>query len=227
MKKQYLQNDKLDGVAGKLLKAARLPDEEIDRIVEAPHLFDSVKAAIDDGKVQRKPRGFFNGRPNLLAWNWQKATVSFAVFAVLTAGALGLINFANQYYLSSDVAAKIQSQILPVDFPEETSGKQDFSDVENRMSVQRSGSENAKAIKTHMAKGRRADREELSEFYPLTYTDDPESDVDGGQIVRVELPRSSLVAMGVDLPSENGMDKVKTDLLISSDGVMKAVRFVK
>jgi hypothetical protein len=46
-------------------------------------------------------------------------------------------------------------------------------------------------------------------------------------LVRVELPRSSLVAMGVDPPAENDAQKVKTDLLIGSDGVMKAVRFVK
>jgi hypothetical protein len=43
----------------------------------------------------------------------------------------------------------------------------------------------------------------------------------------VDLPRSSLAAMGVVLPVENGPDTVKADLLISSDGVTRGVRFVK
>ena len=68
--------------------------------------------------------------------------------------------------------------------------------------------------------------EEVSEFYPITYTDNQDSN-DGGQLVRVELPRSSIAAMGIDPPVENESPKVKTDLLIGSDGVMKAVRFVK
>jgi hypothetical protein len=81
---------------------------------------------------------------------------------------------------------------------------------------------------THAVKKESRSRriEEVSEFYAVTYTGDAEDD-DNDQIVRVELPRSSLFAMGINVPVENEVVKVKADLLIGSDGVMKAVRLVR
>ena len=61
-------------------------------------------------------------------------------------------------------------------------------------------------------------------FYALTYDDDPDNDV---RIIRVELPRSSLLAMGLGSHAENESEKVKADLLIGADGVTRAVRFAK
>ena len=49
----------------------------------------------------------------------------------------------------------------------------------------------------------------------------------GGQIVRTEISRSSLFAMGVDLPLEGANEKIKTDLLVGPDGVVRGVRIVK
>ena len=49
-----------------------------------------------------------------------------------------------------------------------------------------------------------------------------------GHVVRAEIPRSSLVAMGVvDLPIEGSNEKIKTDLLVGSDGVVRGIRIVK
>ena len=85
---------------------------------------------------------------------------------------------------------------------------------------------NTRASKSHTSK-HSTDIEEMGEFYPLTYIGGPDETEDGGQIVRVELPRSSLFAMGIDVPVENIAPKIKTDLLITADGMMRAVRFVK
>jgi hypothetical protein len=69
-------------------------------------------------------------------------------------------------------------------------------------------------------------RKPALEFQPVTYTGDP-SDIAGGRIVRVELSRQALFAMGVNIPLENGVDNVKADLLIGPDGVTRAVRLAK
>jgi hypothetical protein len=61
----------------------------------------------------------------------------------------------------------------------------------------------------------------------LSFAGDLEETAAGGRIIRVDMSRSSLFAMGVDIPLENGREMVKTDLLIGSDGMARAVRIVE
>lgn len=63
------------------------------------------------------------------------------------------------------------------------------------------------------------------EFYPLAGTRPDE--MGEGRIVRVELPRASLVALGANLPPDSGKPVVKTDLLVGQDGVPRAIRIVE
>jgi hypothetical protein len=65
------------------------------------------------------------------------------------------------------------------------------------------------------------------DFYALSYAGDPNETERGGRIVRVDVPRSTLFAMGIDVPLENESETVKADLLIGSDGVTRAIRVVK
>lgn len=63
-------------------------------------------------------------------------------------------------------------------------------------------------------------------FLPVSYTGDPSETAGGGQIIRVEMKRSSLFAMGVDMPLENDDPIVKAELLVGRDGVTRGVRLV-
>lgn len=45
-------------------------------------------------------------------------------------------------------------------------------------------------------------------------------------LVRVEVPRSALVALGVDVNPDQAAERVEADVLLGSDGVAKAVRFL-
>ena len=58
MSKQDLQNKKLDQIGRKLLEAAGTREEEIERIVAAPQLFDSVKASIEINRAGRSSKRF-------------------------------------------------------------------------------------------------------------------------------------------------------------------------
>jgi hypothetical protein len=62
------------------------------------------------------------------------------------------------------------------------------------------------------------------EFYPLTFAGDPVETTSGGRVLQVELSRSSLFAMGFNVPIENGAEFVKADLLVGPDGVARAIR---
>ena len=69
-------------------------------------------------------------------------------------------------------------------------------------------------------------REIATDFMSLGYVN-PTTFQDGGQIVRIELPRSALVSFGLPVNMERYHEKVKADVLLGSDGLAHAIRFVQ
>jgi hypothetical protein len=65
-----------------------------------------------------------------------------------------------------------------------------------------------------------------TDFIPLGYMS-PASLQDGGQIVRVELPRSALGRFGLPVNMERYNEKVKADVLFGVDGMAHAIRFIQ
>jgi hypothetical protein len=50
---------------------------------------------------------------------------------------------------------------------------------------------------------------------------------DGGQLVRIELPRSALMRFGLPVNTDRARERVKADVLVGSDGIARAIRFVR
>jgi hypothetical protein len=50
---------------------------------------------------------------------------------------------------------------------------------------------------------------------------------EGGQIVRVELPRSALASFGLPVNAERINERVKADVVVGHDGIARAIRFVR
>src|SRR5690349_18520842 len=90
MKNQSLQNEKLDRIGRELLAAARARDEEIERIVAARRLFESVRARIEAEQARRETKGFFGafGLPQIRIP--QTVSVVLAVLTMLLVAAVGL-----------------------------------------------------------------------------------------------------------------------------------------
>ena len=65
-----------------------------------------------------------------------------------------------------------------------------------------------------------------TDFIPLGYMS-PATLQDGGQIVRVELPRSALGRFGLPVNMERYNEKVKADVLFGVDGMAHAIRFIQ
>lgn len=63
-------------------------------------------------------------------------------------------------------------------------------------------------------------------FIPLTQ-DAASAAADGGQVVRVELPRTALQRFGLPMNVERAEERVKADVLFGHDGVARAIRFVR
>ena len=69
-------------------------------------------------------------------------------------------------------------------------------------------------------------REIATEFIPLGYLNAVIFQ-DGGQIVRVQLPRSAMASFGLPVNMERYNERVKADVLLGVDGVAQAIRFVQ
>ena len=62
-------------------------------------------------------------------------------------------------------------------------------------------------------------------YMPLPYAYDP-SELEGGAVVRVVLPRAALVSYGLPVEGMGVRDQVTADMLVSQDGTPQAIRLV-
>jgi hypothetical protein len=65
-----------------------------------------------------------------------------------------------------------------------------------------------------------------TDFIPLTYGASLDA-MDGGHVVRVELPRTALAQFGLPVNVERAAEPVKADVLMGDDGLARAIRFVR
>lgn len=71
-----------------------------------------------------------------------------------------------------------------------------------------------------------SESEVTTDFVPIGYVNSA-SLQDGGSVVRVELPRSTIVSMGFALNMDRYGERVKADVLMGADGLARAIRFVQ
>ncbi|MBA3768126.1 MAG: hypothetical protein H0W99_14330, partial [Acidobacteria bacterium] len=65
-----------------------------------------------------------------------------------------------------------------------------------------------------------------TDFIPLTYGAS-QGTMDGGHVVRVELPRTALAQFGLPVNAERSSEPVTADVLLGDDGLARAIRFVR
>jgi hypothetical protein len=217
MRKQ--ENKKLDEIGKALVRSGATSSRDIERIVASPALFDSIRQriALEPAKPITK-RSFL--RPSVAA---------FASVALIAATALAFVVFKSR---SSEVvitpAPNIPTTAETKRFTEpDRIVDTDFRQADGPVKAQRiSTQSNIRAYSRPKQPAAQQVRYE-GDFYALSYAGDPNETERGGRIVRVDLPRSTLFAMGVDIPLENEADTVKADLLVGTDGVTRAIRVVK
>ena len=82
------------------------------------------------------------------------------------------------------------------------------------------------AVTDSMVASNEMPKEVATEFMPIGSMT-AASLQDGGQIVRVELPRSALASFGLPVNMERYNEKVKADVVLGVDGLADAIRFVQ
>lgn len=64
-----------------------------------------------------------------------------------------------------------------------------------------------------------------TDFFPLMNRG--VGQLDSGQIVRVELPRSALMSFGLPMNMDRADERIKADVVVGNDGLARAIRFVR
>ena len=225
MKRHEIRSSELDKIGRKLITSSVLSESEIDRVAESPFLYSGVKARVGSEASQRRhDLGF--GRRFALGFG--------SLFVVIGIAAAGL------FLLRDGVPTVAERQIhVPIPLrqqPVTTYSKWEMGDIassvpgpvlapERRTSPQYQNASYNKAD-DRVAVRRKPVTEPKPdlEFYPLTYAGDPKETVSGGRVLQVEMSRSSLFAMGFNIPIDNGAELVKADLLVGPDGVARGIR---
>jgi hypothetical protein len=70
-----------------------------------------------------------------------------------------------------------------------------------------------------------ADSEDAAAFYALPYADSSAS-IEGGAVIRVDVPRSALASWGLPVSGIAAGERVPADMLVSADGTPQAIRLV-
>ena len=243
MSKLNTQKEKLDRIGRNLLEAARMPNDEIEKIVAAPRLFDSVKARISAEQNRRTPKSAFGNRHQLIFWNWQRISVVSTALFFFVLSVFGVVLFSKldkpvervsvpKIETKSELFETPPAPDISDDFPAvpqtkihspkpEAIAKQNIGKIEKP--EKRKSSQRINFVK----KSNLPKNEPGGEFFALTFTGNPGENREVMQIIRTELSPSSLFALGVNLPIENAPEKIKADLLVGSDGVARAIRFVE
>ena len=222
MQKRNLDNKRLDEIGRALIKADSLRPVHVDRIVANSNLFDGVRARIAENNAVIV-------RPTRLRWGLaavaSTAVVVAAVVFTLSTFQSDAPQLVRREIPVSPGAGRVASFTKsdgiapPLERP--------APPVESRDNPIRTERVAVRPVASTRHKQPVADASQEGEFYALSYAGDPNETDRGGRIIRVDMPRSALFAMGVNIPLENEAEVVKTDLLVGPDGVTRAIRVVR
>lgn len=244
MKNRNLQNENLDRIGRRLLDSTRISEAEIERVVISPNLFSRVKARINSEQVAQESKNNFGNRLIFQILSWQK--ISAAILLLSAVGAIGFLMFNKFNRLPApeqSAAPKTQSVIKQnaVSTPSENLLSANVpavirtaNTISDSPKIAGRGFFKKKTVKIIQPAPRKVLSPKIqprqnpptAEFYALTFAGNPGEKGEELQIVRAELSRASLFALGVNLPIENESEKIKTDLLVGADGIARAIRIV-
>ncbi len=225
-----LTDEQVDQLLRSLVQETKVSNEMIDEIADTPQLWWAVNRNIAANKEAV-------AAPWPPSFNWLR----FLSFATPVAALLlvAFLVFSFRPTRSTDTAELQQNdlpqpKIVSPDVQSEPAAPQTTPDVRSSILATKTASApvspskkaaTAQRISTSDRKDPKqqvAAEEVRSEFIALTYAQRPES----GQIVRVKVPNSMKVSLGVASTVDKPSDLVDAEVLVGDDGMTHAIRFI-
>jgi hypothetical protein len=185
-----------------------------------------------------RPEGF-HGSKDVAGQRWRYWAAAAAV-AILSVAAFAVFQSSKSTDSTTDFKASRSAatdvplnQADPGGKPIELTQSEDHLALKNRrrgnnvwpkrISAKRNETPSSTANATTINLGR---REIATDFFPLGHTSALGLQ-DGGQIVRIEMPRSALASFGLPINMERYNERLTADVWLGTDGVPRAIRFVE
>ena len=192
-----------------LTSSLQLLAEEMESLNAPPEVEQKLRAAFRQQRVVVP-------MPNRYSRYWLAAIAAMILIVITVVALRSRTEQPNQIRAEQIEPAQIKEESSPAII--ETPQKQEVvAQKPRRRSVRRARNSE---VANHM------NREIATDFMPLGYLN-PATLQDGGQIIRVEVPRSALVNFGLPVNMDRYHEKVKADVLLGVDGLAHAIRFVK
>ena len=156
---------------------------------------------------------------------WQLAAAAAVILAVIS-GALLMRGSSTPTEIAKIEAAPSASPVVTPAATPALMTEQAKVDVTPSQAVTRSN-----RVRTMRARSERNEiaalaQETTTEYLPLTYMSD-QTALQTGVVVRVEIPRATLLSMGLPMNTDRGNTLVKADVVVGDDGVPRAIRLVQ
>lgn len=234
-----LQDKKLKAVERAVLRSGKISDAEIEQILGAPQFFERIRENIktEESRRETKVKNVF-ALPTFQFWSGQKSVLAFTALAILIVCAVTIfMRFpAPPEMAQKDVAEEkrfpvelVKKQPEIVSTPITATPKDDFQarqiTPEKKAKLKNNPPAQQKSPRMRRRLPHNLKNQTEEPFIALTYAGDLANEE--SQIVRVELTPARLLALGVAVQTENEGEKIKTDLLVGSDGLARAIRLVK
>lgn len=231
MKRDLSNENHLDRLGLELLKAAALSETEIEATASSGELFSRVRSRIINESVARRghsARVVLARRVLLVA--------SAAIVAV--AGIVAASTLIRRGTTGRNIAVRVERPAAErnvASTPTPVLADRDVTPEPRpeMVSVDDDGPRIEKAVAYRRMPERRPVRntqpqvENPMEFYALADLHPSEETTRQGRVVRVDLPKASLVALGINIPLDSDKQLYQTDLLVGPDGVPRAIRLVE
>jgi hypothetical protein len=190
--------------------------------IKAPeHIKQSLRAAFD---ASFAPAPAFRASKNQLWWGWA------AVAAVLLLAITGVL-WRGVKSSGWDLNADQPPGASATPTPRPAEKQPEIKRQEHAEPVARNDLASAPAPKPRVAPRQRElvppveFDEDATEFFPLTMVAQTEAE-EAEQILRVEIPRSTLMMWGLPVNAERAGEMVQADVVIGEYGVARAIRII-
>jgi len=239
-KRHRQQEADFDQIGDELLLSLKVSEDdiedEVDEIVSSPDLFAGVQSRIRERRAYQAQTVFNRITDRRTIGTGLEIVPSFLVpyrsprwvltaVAVLLLVAIGLLvvlpkNTSDQV---QQVESIIPTPVPQIDKPEPPAPELVASD--KQQPAPNPGDARKLKIRRNTIVQNPID-EIATDFFPLTFAADTISS-EGGHLVRVTIPRSVLVAMGIPMNVDRAAEHVRADVFIGDDGLARAIRFVQ
>lgn len=223
--KRNVSDEQLDQLMTTLLKDLAVDSEDLDHIADSSNLWQGVESRINSRQS-----------PKFLAWPPPDVKKWFLIGVPALAGLLIVISLIA--FRSDDLAV---AEVEPVftEVADINAPHLDTVQIDNEVDIPSSGvvsnGRPRKKLPKRPIKAKTVTQEKLqpgtkdntaeirSEFIALTYAGSPAS----GQIVRVQVPSSMMVRLGLVASVKAPSSLVSAEVIVGDDGQTHAIRFIR